>query len=542
MTTPTAPDPPNVILILVDDMGFSDIGCYGSEIHTPNLNRMAQRGLRFTQFYNGARCCPTRASILTGLYAQQAGVGHMIKDRGVGPAYQGYLREDCVTLGEAMGQGGYQTMYCGKWHASPGIPIVGEPVAEPGSKRNPYPLSRGFDRFWGTLAGCGNFFNPHGMMDQDQRITAADDDFYYTDAIAEKSCEMITDAAGRDDPFLLHVCYTAPHWPLHARPEDIEKYRGTYRQGWDHFRTARHEEMKGQGIVSADWDISPRDADSRDFREDSRARQEWEDLRMAVYAAQIESMDRGVGRILDELAELDIEDNTLVMFLSDNGGCAEFLNEDGDGKSWPSMYRHTAPSGRICTVGNIEGDEPGPATTFMSYDLPWANMSNTPFRMYKHWVHEGGIGTPLVCQWPARIKPGRVVDQPCHIIDFMATILDVGGVEYPTEYQGNAIQPLEGESFAPLLQGNDLWQRERPIFWEHEGNRAVRDGQWKLVSKTVNGENGPWELYDMLADRTELHDMAAREPDRVKKMVAMYGEWAARCGVLPWNRGPVAPT
>lgn len=530
---------PNIVVILVDDMGYSDIGCYGSEIHTPNLNRMADRGVRFTQMYNGARCCPTRASLLTGLYAQQAGVGHMINNRKVGPAYQGYLRDDCVTLGEAMQLGGYKTLYCGKWHASPGIPIIGAPVAQPGEPGNPYPLSRGFDRFWGTLAGCGNFFYPHALMDQDRPIRVEDEGFYYTDAIGEKSCEMIESAVSEERPFLLHVCYTAPHWPLHARPEDIEKYRGTYRRGWDHFRTARYEEMKRQGILDASWEISPRDTDSRDYADDSPARQEWEDLRMAVYAAQVESMDRSVGTILDKLTEHGIEDNTLVMFMSDNGGCAEFLNEDGDNRSWPGMYARAVPEGMDCTVGNIEGLEPGGPDTYMSYDLPWANVSNTPFRMYKHWVHEGGIGTPLVCQWPDGIEGGRIVHQPCHIIDVMATCLELAGINYPGEYKGEAIQPLEGESLVPLLRGNDRWQRERPLFWEHEGNCAVRDGQWKLVSKTVDGRNGPWELYDMLADRTELNDLADREPERLRRMVAMYKEWTARCGVLPWNRGPV---
>ncbi|MFW5858079.1 MAG: arylsulfatase, partial [Planctomycetota bacterium] len=422
---------PNIVIILVDDMGFSDIGCYGSEIRTPHLDGLAEGGVRFTQMYNCARCCPTRASLLTGMGPHRAGVGHMVGDAGVGPAYQGYLREDTVTFAEALGADGYRTCYCGKWHASPGIPIVGEGIA-PGAPGNPYPLSRGFDRFYGTLAGCGNFWNPHAIMDQDRRVLEVGDDFYYTDAIAERASGMIDEAVAGDAPFVLHVCYTAPHWPLHAWPEDIERYRGRYRDGWDTIRTARHEELRGMGLVDPSWAISPRDPDSRDFTDDPADRRDWEDLRMAVYAAQVESMDRGVGRILEALDRNGIADDTLVMFLSDNGGCAEFLREDGEDTAWPGMYTHTARPGETCTVGNIPGLEPGPATTFMSYDLPWANASNTPFRLYKHWVHEGGIATPFVCRWPRRIRPGRIVHAPTHVMDIMPTCLDVAGASMLT--------------------------------------------------------------------------------------------------------------
>ncbi|MFP4383145.1 MAG: arylsulfatase [Spirochaetia bacterium] len=529
---------PNIIVILVDDMGYSDIGCYGSEIRTPNLNGLARDGVRFSQMYNCARCCPTRASLLTGLHPHQAGVGHMISDRGAGPAYQGFLRQDCVTIGEVLKDAGYRTMWSGKWHTSAGLPLVGEPQDEPGSLRNPYPLSRGFDRFYGTLGGAGSFFNPVRLMEQDKRIEPGAD-YYYTDGISDAACRMIEEASDGDDPFFLHVCYTAPHWPLHALPEDIERYRGKYRKGWDYLRTSRHEELKGSGILDSKWDISPRDTESRDFTGDPKDRQEWEDLRMAVYAAQVDRMDQGVGKILGELSKQGIEDNTMVMFLSDNGGCAEFLNEDGDMSTWPQHYGVTAREGETCRVGNVVGLEPGPATTFMSYDLPWANASNTPFRLYKHWVHEGGISTPFICRWPGKTDAGSIYHQPCHVSDILATCIEAAGAGYPKEHDDHDIQPLEGESFAPLLSGDGEWHRERPIFWEHEGNRAVRDGSWKLVSKTVDGENGPWELYDMNEDRTELSDLAAKDPGRVKNMAAMYNQWAERCGVLPWKNGPV---
>lgn len=520
---------PNMVVILADDMGFSDIGCFGAEIKTPVLDAMARRGVRFTQMYNCARCCPTRASLLTGLYPHQAGVGHMIEDQGAGPAYQGYLRGDCATIGEVLRPAGYRTCYSGKWHVSPGLRVRGEPAWEVGSARNPYPLSRGFDRFYGTLAGCANYFNPHGLMDQDRRIAADSDDYYYTDAISDRACRMIGESADTGQPFFLHVCYTAPHWPLHAWPEDIERYRGLYGKGWDHFRTARHEELKGRGLVGPGWPISPRDAHSRDFFGDTPARREWESLRMAVYAAQVESMDRGIGRILETLRARGLEDDTLVVFLSDNGGCAEYLNEDGDGTKWPGMYRHTARPGRTCRVGNIEGLAPGPDTTFMSYDLPWANLSNTPFRLYKHWVHEGGIATPCVVQWPKRAGAGAVVHRPCHVIDIMATCVDAAGAAYPAERDGMAVAPPEGESFIPLLEGRDCG-RERPLYWEHEGNSAVRDGEWKLVRR----HGGDWELYNMDEDRTELLDLSGADRGLVKRLTGQYEEWAKRVGVLDW--------
>ena len=530
-TNPSINEPTNIILILADDMGFSDLGCFGSEIHTPNLDRLAAQGMRFTQAYNCARCCPTRASMLTGLYPHQAGVGHMINDRGVGPAYQGYLRSDTVTLGEALSRGGYQTYYVGKWHASPGLPLLGEPPAALGSEENPIPTSRGFDRFYGTLAGCANYFNPHSLFDQEKHIFAQAENYYYTDDISTQACRMIKESRKDKKPFFLHVCYTAPHWPLHAPQENIENFRGKYRKGWDYFRTARHEELIASGILGSDWSISPRDAQSHDFFEESPQHQEWEDLRMAVYTAQIECMDRGIGQIIQQLKTLGVYENTLVIFLSDNGGCAEFLDEDGDGRNWPSLYQHTARPGEICTVGNIRSLQPGSAATFMSYDLPWANLSNTPFRLYKHWVHEGGIATPMIASWPKGIQKPGINHAVIHVIDFMATFLDIAGISYPQEYHEHSIQALEGESFLPALHGSQ-WDRERPVFWEHEGNRAVRDGHWKLASKFP----GNWELYDMTKDRTELNDLANKNKPQVEKMVKSYNEWAQQSGVLPWER------
>jgi arylsulfatase len=286
------------------------------------------------------------------------------------------------------------------------------------------------------------------------------------------------------------------------------------------------------GVIDAAWPVSPRDGESRDFMADPPERRRWESKRMAVYAAQVEAMDRAIGRLLDTLRETGAESNTLVMFLSDNGGCAEFLREDGEPHAWPGQYAKTARPGETCRVGNIPGLDPGPATTFMSYDLPWANASNTPFRRYKHWVHEGGIATPCVVSWPGHTPAGAILHQPRHLIDILPTCLDVAGAAYPADRNGHPLPPLPGESLRAALQGQDA-PRRSPLCWEHEGHRAVRDGDWKLVA--IHGK--PWELYNMADDRTELNDLAAREPARVRSMSAVYDAWAARCGVLP---GPLA--
>jgi arylsulfatase A-like enzyme len=511
---------PNIVLILADDMGYSDIGCYGSEIRTPALDRLAANGVRFTQFYNCARCCPTRASLLTGLYPHQAGVGHMVADLGT-PAYQGYLRDDCVTIAEALGAAGYRTMMSGKWHV--GGPYVLGTEWRPGAPGAPLPVQRGFDEHYGTLAGAGSYFCPHALIEDDTFVEVPDDGYYYTDAISDRAADMIGRAAG-GEPFFLYVAYTAPHWPLHAWEEDISRYRGCYRGGWDALRTARHETLKASGILDARWPISPRDADAPPWEEVSE--QDWEDARMAVYAAQVDRMDQGIGRIMDRLRAEGLEENTLVFFLSDNGGCAELLREDG---SRGSVLGETR-DGRPVRLGNRRDLMPGGADTFMSYDTPWANASNTPFRLFKHWVHEGGIATPLIAHWPQGFAGGRIVHAPGHVIDIMATCLEAAGAGYPESYGERQITPLEGESLLAACRGAD-WSRERPIFWEHEGNRAIRTAEWKAVSKYP----GEWELYNMIEDRTELVDLAGRDRPRRDAMVRAYEEWAERVEAISWD-------
>lgn len=522
----TTPGRPNIILIMADDMGFSDIGCYGSEIQTPNLDAMANSGARFTQMYNCARCCPTRASLLTGLYPHQAGIGHMVGNYGI-PEYQGYLRDDCVTIAEVLKSGGYQTLMSGKWHVGGSYNPLAPDTWEPGGPGHPTPRQRGFDRYYGTLDGAGSYFHPHAMLEDDTVVhpeAAESGDYYYTDEISSHAVSMMAEAAQNDAPFFLYVGYTAPHWPLHALPEDIAKYEGRYRKdGWDGLRTARHEEMKGLGLVSEHWEISSRDEDAPAW-EDVKVK-DWEDMRMAVYAAQIDRMDQGIGQILAKLDELDLAENTLVLFLADNGGCAEFLAEDG----WCQRYATQTPDGKPIHTGNHVDVRPGGPDTFMSYDLPWANASNAPFRLYKHWVHEGGISTPLIVRWPRVIQPSRIEHTVCHVIDLLATCVDAAGVTYPTMYNDNAVTPLEGESLVSAFQ-TEGWQRETPVFWEHEGNRAVRDGRWKLVNRYP----GSWELYDMVEDRTELNDLSEVNRPKVDDMVALYEAWAERCRVLPW--------
>ena len=535
---------PNIILILADDMGYSDLGCYGSEIRTPNLDRLAASGLRFSQMYNSARCCPSRASLLTGLNPHQTGVGHMMD--ALGPeSYQGYLNESCATIAEVLRAGGYRTYMSGKWHVGGRYDLLDDSNWErlKGSAGYPIPTQRGFDRFYGIVAGSANYFFPRLLMEDDRFLELEPSGYYFTDAITDNAVKMLDEnaaanASAADDtaadkkPFFLHVTYTAPHWPLHALEEDIARYEGKYRDGWDAVRTARHEELKASGILDSKWRISPRDPSAHPW-DDERAK-DWEDLRMATYAAMIDRMDQGIGRILDKVRDMGATDNTLIMFLSDNGGCAEFLAEDTQ-RPEPSQYSSPNPDGIPIKMGNIAGMRPGPGDTFMSYDLPWANASNSPFRLFKRWTHEGGISTPFIVSWPDRIKRAGIVHEPTHISDIPATCIAAAGASYPSELNGSAVTPIEGVSFMDAIETGD-WKRNLPIYWEHEGSRAVRIENWKLVAEV----GGDWELYDMDEDRTELNNLVERNAPKAAEMIALYDAWADRCGVFPWPLSPSA--
>lgn len=524
---------PNIILILADDMGYSDLGCYGSEIQTPNLDRLANNGLRFSQMYNSARCCPSRAALLTGLNPHQTGVGHMMD--ALGPdSYQGYLNQNCATIADVLRGAGYATYMSGKWHVGGRYDMLDDSDWNRlmGDEEHPIPVQRGFDRFYGIVAGSANYFFPRMLMEDDKFIALNPEGYYFTDAITDNAVKMLDENESKDKPFFLHVTYTAPHWPLHAHQEEIAKYEGKYRQGWDSLRTGRHEELKSMGILDSKWPISPRDATSHSW-EDER-NQDWEDLKMATYAAMIDRMDQGIGRILDRVKAMGAEDNTLVIFLSDNGGCAEFLAEDTD-RPTPSMYASPNPDGTPIKMGNILGLRPGPGDTFMSYDLPWANASNTPFRLFKRWTHEGGISTPMIVNWPDKIKQTGIVHEPTHITDIAATCIEAAGATQLSQLNGHDITPIEGKSFMDAIN-KGRWKRNTPILWEHEGSRAVRINNWKLVAEV----GGDWELYDMDEDRTELNNLVEKNKPKADDMIKLYGEWAERCGVFPWPLSPEA--
>ncbi|SED50146.1 arylsulfatase [Ruania alba] len=519
---PDRPRRPNVVIILADDLGYSDIGSYGGEINTPNLDALAARGVRMSQFYNTARCAPSRASLLTGLHPHQTGIGVLVNDDGPG-GYPGRLNDRCVTIAEVLGGAGYSTYMCGKWH------VTGERDRPDDS----WPTRRGFDHFFGTIDGAANYWNPVTLTRDETPVAERElpEDFFYTDAISDAAAEFITAHDG-EDPFFMYVAYTAPHWPLHAREEDIEAYRGRYDGGWDELRRQRHDRLKSEGIVKEHWPLSERDPDVPAW--DEVDQKEWQARRMEVYAAQVEVMDAGIGRIIATLEDQEVGEDTIVLFLSDNGGCAEGMRPgylDEAPSRLASMLPYTRDGERVFR-GNVPEVMPGPESTYASYGRGWANLSNTPFREYKHWVHEGGIATPLIASWPAGLTaPGVVRERPHQLPDIMATILEVTGATYPRERGGHPVHALEGISMLATWRG-EADGPERPLFWEHEGNAALRHGRWKLVRKYP----GLWELYDIETDRTERHDLASVRPDMVDRLADAYQEWADRCGVIPRDR------
>ena len=513
---------PNVIFILADDLGYSDIGCFGSEINTPNLDSLGNNGLLMTQMYNSARCCPSRASLLSGLTPHQAGVGHMVENLGT-HNYQGYLSDNCVTIAECLKETGYQTFMSGKWHVGGHEDIQNISKWRPGEKGFPTPKQRGFDKFFGTLTGAGNFYNPPTLMLEDKFIQVESTDFHYTDEISKNAVKMISEK--NSNPFFMYVAFTAPHWPLHAWEEDIVKYEGKYKKGWSQTRMDRYEEMRGK-VLDPKWKLTEEDPATPNWNDIQN--KEWEDLRMATYSAQIEQMDRGIGKIIEKLKQIGELENTLIMFAADNGGCAEFLAEDSNQPN-PNQFNNPGPDGKKVNFGNIPNLRPGPSDTFMSYDLPWANLSNTPFRLFKRWVHEGGISTPFIVHWPKKIQSHGVIDTPVQFADISPTILDICDAKYPRTYNKKDITPLEGESFFRLFQGKEF-NKDKPLCWEHEGNRAVRVGDWKLVSEYP----GPWELYNISDDRSETNNLVNKEKEIASSLEKKYKDWSSRCEILDW--------
>ncbi len=520
---------PNVLLILNDDMGYSDLGCYGGEMRTPHLDRLAGDGLRYTQFYNTARCCPSRASLLTGLHPHQADVGHMINDDQL-DGYLGDLSHNAATIAEVFKANGYHTCMSGKWH------VTGK--MDPGDEAN-WPCQRGFNEYFGMLCGAASYYAPKHLKCNNSPIEAPDGPFYFTDAISDEAVGQLRRHLANDaeQPFFQYVAYTAPHWPLHAKEEDIAACRGRFDAGWDVLRTERLRRMVEMGLLPEGAELSPRDPTQPAWQDEPE--KVWQARRMEVYAAQIESMDAGIGRIIAALDDSGQLANTVIIFLADNGGCAEEIPPGTNKGNSASVQSHTR-DGRPVRFGNDPAIMPGAEDTYASYGVPWANLSNAPFRKYKHWVHEGGIATPFIVHWPAGIKARNAIrHQPAQLPDVMATLLDVASAEYPKRIGDQPILPHEGFSLQPTFDSDTPHARD-VLTWEHEGNCAIRQGRWKLVrehSSTFRGGIGPhpWELYDIEQDRSELHNLAAKHPDIVARLEHEWAAWAARCNVRPYE-------
>jgi arylsulfatase A-like enzyme len=500
---------PNIILIMVDDMGYSDIGSYGGEINTPNLDRLASEGIRFKEFYNNSICAPTRASLLTGQYPHKAGVGYFDVDLGL-PAYQGFLNKQSLTFGEVLRNAGYSTLLSGKWHV--------------GNDSTAWPNQRGFDQFYGVIGGGANYFNDYPMplngreypvvlVENNKRLHPKPDSYYFTDEITSHAVKFIGDQNQTNKPFFLYVAFTAPHWPLHALPEDIAKYKGKFDKGWDELRKERQARQVKLGIIDADAKIADRD-DLAAWENLTYDEQKLWASRMEVYAAMVDRMDQGVGEILTKLKELKKDDNTLIVFISDNGAEGGTYTLGGRGKRYNS----------------------GPVGTSGSFDYVyknWAQVSNTPFRAYKNNMHEGGISSPFIAWYPKKIKANNIVKGTGHLIDLAPTFYELAGAKYPANFNGITTHGLAGKSLIPVLTGvTTEVNRNEPIFWERAGNRAVRKGKWKLVS---DYEKNKWELYDLEKDRGETTDVANENPQIVRELSFDYVQWSARTGVVEYE-------
>ena len=525
LRTPAAiaqlPSQPNVVVILVDDMGWSDTAPFGSEISTPNLNALAANGIRFTQFYATPRCSPSRASLLTGLYPHQAGMGHLdttIRPGSVG--ITGRLNDRSVTIPEVLREAGFFTIMSGKWH-------LGQTNGSP-------PWERGFDRSLSLRAG-GMYFPNQNFQGPDAALTERAHEPLYLNGVAtprdapvfgnnwyspylwtDFALKFIDEARQAGKPFFLYLPHNAPHFPLMAPAELIAKYRGKYKAGWDRLRQARYQRQIQMGLIDHKWPLSPREPDIAAWDSLSDEQKDRFDQLMSVYAAMIEAIDTSIGTLVRGLQSRGLLDNTVIFFMSDNGANAE-----------------SGPGGRM------DGETPGGPNSNLYLGMSWASLGDTPFRRFKHFTLEGGISSSLMVQWPKGIPASRhnaLERQPAHLIDLMPTIVDLTGAHYPTEFKGNAIQPMEGVSLRPVLTGQPI-TRTQPLFWEHEGNRAVRSGNWKIVS-TYPGE---WELYDMTADRVERNNVAARHPDIVTRLGAAWETWAKRANVDPWSGPALTP-
>ena len=485
---------PDIVVIMADDMGYSDLGCFGGEIRTPNLDRLARGGLRFTNFYSENMCWVSRAALLTGIYHKTSMVNSSIHSR-------------CITLAEVLKGARYQTRMSGKWH------LAGKPYRI-------YPLDRGFDSFYGILGGAASFFAPAHLYRDRNNVEAEaveDADYYITNAISSEAERMIQ-AAAQDKPMFLYVAYTAAHWPLHAPQRDVAAYAGAYAMGWDQMRAARLARMKSLSIVPPNMSLSPRHP--RIPAWDNAPHRKWQQRRMEVYAAQVSAMDRGIGRIVSALAARGRLDNTLLLFTVDNGGCHVEYTANRKGDYLPSRTR----DGRPVRPGNLPEILPGPEDTYQSYGYGWANASNTPYRMFKQFDHEGGIRTPMIAHWPRGIaSPGSLVPTVAHLIDVMPTVLDVTGSRVPGKFHAQQPLPMDGQSLAPLFRGGAV-SEHKSLFFHHAKGRALRQGNWKIVA----ANRKPWELYNLRADPLEVHDLANEHPQKLKQLVSLWKAESAR--------------
>lgn len=526
----TSTQRPNIILCMADDLGYSDLGCYGGEINTPNIDALAAGGVRFTQVYNSARCCPSRASLMTGLYPSQAGIGDFTTSEPSptrGPGYLGRLNGQCATIAEVLKPSGYNCYYVGKWHMHP----------ETG------PIKRGFDEFYGYTRG-----HSHDQYDEDyyvrlpegraKEIDPPAESYYATDVFNDYAVEFIKQGQKSGKPWFLFLGHSSPHFPLQAPAERADKYDEIYQRGWDVLREERFHRMQKLGLVNgAHWKLPPRsivpvDRDGIANGFSGKENPAWNSLdddrrrdlarRMAVFAAMVEGVDNGVGQIVDHLVKSNDLDNTLILFLSDNGACYEWgpFGFDGTSRNGTTTLR---------TGDNLR--EIGGRGTHQSYGSAWANLGNTPFRLYKHFTHEGGISTPLIAHWPNGIgRPDEWVRDPAHVMDVLPTVLHATGAKYPEQLNGTTILPLEGISLLPAMRGERL--RERSIGFDHQGARALRKGDWKLVWSKRMPQDIEWELYNLADDRCETQDLGATHPDRVKEMAAEWEQWARRVNVM----------
>ena len=498
-------DKPNIILILADDLGYSDLGAYGSEIKTPNLDRLAKEGLRLKEFYNNSICAPTRASLLTGQYQHKAGVGYFANDLGL-PAYQGYLNQESLTLAEVLKANGYATLMSGKWHVN--------------NKDQSFPWQRGFDHV--LMLGNGSYFD-QGDYNGGKQIPYFVDvkpypleagKYYQTDVITDHAVNFLNDEAKKDKPFFLYLAYTAPHWPLHALPEDIAKYKGKYDIGWDELRKQRYARQQELGIVDAKTPLSTKEADIYDWSRLSYDQKTQWAAKMEVFAAMVDRMDQGIGKLLDKLKAEGQAENTLIVFISDNGAPAEEMV-----KWFGGAIRNTGPVG---TIGSYE-----------SQSKNWSYASNTPFLAFKDYMYEGGISSPFIAWYPSKIKAGTLSKGTGHIIDIAPTFYDLAAAKYPKKLNNVTPHALAGKSLLPVLFGQETSvSRNEPLFWERAGNRAVREGKWKLVSTYPSYT---WELFDLENDRGETTNVARQNHDVVSQLSTKYFAWAKKNDVVDFS-------